>query len=144
MEKVEFGMLKDDEVLSLILDNTLITNALLKNIIFPDSLENSNINEKKIINGLFKDNLEYLCSNDSMDQKILQAVLFCQALLRRIGEMYIVDLCRKNPEKILDDVEKDFSDGVKRNFYDLCAKIMGKIKESTEPGNTIISNSNNE
>lgn len=137
MEKIDLGIFNEGEVMNLILDNTLITKALLKNIIFSDSLENSSINEKKIIDGLFKDNLEYLCSSDPMDQKILQAVLFNQALLRRIGEMYTADLCKKNPEKSLDEVEADFSDGVNRNFYELCARIMGAKKEPGEKKNQI-------
>jgi hypothetical protein len=144
MEKIDIGEFSSDERLNLILDNTLNTRALLENIIFPDSLENSKKYDNDVIAGLFKDNLEYLCSNDTMDQKILQAVIFNQALVQRIAFMYITDLCKKNPQKSIDEVEKEFSEGVERIFYELCAKIMGAKKETLEPGNTNIGSSNNE
>lgn len=130
MEKIEFGALSEDELLSLILDKTLCAKALLEKIIFPNFADDSSKYDKKIMDVIFKENLDYLASDNSMNQKILQAAIYNQALMYKIAFLYLAETCVKNPWENFDEVIKNFIDGVNSHFYELCVKMLSADKES--------------
>ena len=132
MKMVEFGILNEDEVLSTILDKTLCAKALLEKTVFPDFPANSNKYDREIMNIIFKENLEYLTSNNSMNQKILQAAIYNLALMYKIAFLLMVDSCAKNPGENFDEVIQNFIDEANSKFYELCAEILGAKKVPAE------------